>query len=185
MNNLAENTEMKTEEFNFVDEKLDLERLKEFLRYDPISGELIWIKAKASARPGDKAGTVSIRGYRQIKFDSVIYHEHRLAWLLFWNTASPERIFHLDGDHQNNRIDNLAMECEVRQAKNLSASPKPVASNVIPLVPKATIELQKASLEPSDKDLQLEATLAVANSILNLGEAILAVGKILRDKNSA
>lgn len=60
---------------------LTIERLKEVLHYDPLTGIFIWIVARKKIRVGDVAGCTNSDGYRQIGIDGKLYYAHRLAWL--------------------------------------------------------------------------------------------------------
>lgn len=52
------------------------------------------------------AGTPHDGGYRKIVLYSRKYFAHRLAWIYVYGVA-PDKIDHIDGDRDNNRIANL------------------------------------------------------------------------------
>lgn len=53
-----------------------------------------------------QAGTINRDGYIHIGIDYKYYKEHRLIYLIF-NKNLPEIIDHIDGNKQNNKIENL------------------------------------------------------------------------------
>jgi len=88
-------------------ETLILERLKELLFYDPVTGHFTWVARVRGIRTGSRAGSRTTSGYRIIKLDGRFYYAHRLAW--FWiHGVMPKRIKVLNGDPDDSRIENLA-----------------------------------------------------------------------------
>lgn len=89
-------------------ETLTRSRLLEILHYDPLSGRFTW-KARASHRCviGAEAGTLQKRGYRTIGIAGKRYPAHRLAWLYFHGCWPAGEIDHINGEHADNRIENL------------------------------------------------------------------------------
>lgn len=85
-----------------------IEELKQWLRYDPETGHLWWVKmpgGKASLlRP---AGTTRPDGRRQVKILGRSWKAHRICWALYYGVWPLEDIDHANGDPQDNRIVNL------------------------------------------------------------------------------
>lgn len=87
---------------------LTLERAKELLQYDAITGILTWRKSVNSRSiPGAVAGSQSNRGYHRIKIDGERYQAHRVAWLLYHGAWPTAQIDHVDNNRSNNAIANL------------------------------------------------------------------------------
>lgn len=88
---------------------LTLERLREVLRYDPITGELAWVKSDRGRRR--KVGCVQVENgrprYVKIYIDNRPYRAHILAWRLMKGDPPPPLIDHEDRDPTNNKWLNL------------------------------------------------------------------------------
>ena len=92
--------------------KITLEQslLHEVFEYK--DGELLWKKLskKLTHLLGKPAGTIHHSGYRTIKINDVSYPAHRLIWL-YHNGSIDEnlQIDHIDGNKNNNSIENLRL----------------------------------------------------------------------------
>ena len=92
--------------------------LMEYLRYDSLSGELIWIKNTHPTKNliGKIAGGISKRdSHKHIRLLGVLYRTHHLVWMYHHGKLPILHIDHEDHDEQNNRITNLR---EVTQGDN-------------------------------------------------------------------
>lgn len=101
------------------DKILSAERARQLLKYDPISGALVWRRLaiedcasvyewKAKARVfGKEAGSILKNGYRSICIEGRRYYAHRLAWLITLGDWPEEDIDHVNGNRLDNSIRNL------------------------------------------------------------------------------
>lgn len=102
--------------FFWAHEMVTLDRLKEALSYDPVTGHFTWlISINSRAIAGNIAGCKS-DGYVIIKLDGVIYLAHRLAWLYMTGNWPANKVDHWDTDRSNNAWSNLR---EATNAQNL------------------------------------------------------------------
>lgn len=103
--------------------------LKEYLSYDPNTGDLTWIKKPAwFIKVGDTAGCVDTnlkwnKQYYVVRFRYKKYRAHRIAWFLKTGKQPEDEIDHIDGDGLNNRWDNLRNATNVENSRNC---PKPI-----------------------------------------------------------
>ena len=93
------------------------------LRYDPETGDLIWLprgNPKFDNRLANKAaGTMTRRGYIQVRFDGKFYLAHRLAWRLYYGVWPEFEIDHINGNPADNRIENLRVCTTAENRKNM------------------------------------------------------------------
>lgn len=83
-------------------------RLKELLKYDPISGLFAWrIQAGNRIHAGDLAGSQTQYGYWSIFVDGHRYQAHRLAWLYMTGDWPKDETDHINGNRVDNRFQNL------------------------------------------------------------------------------
>lgn len=83
--------------------------LKEILRYDPSSGEWIWLVSRGCVRAGSSAGSVNGDGYMQIKIDRRAYTASRLAVLYMTGEFPPHDVDHENRDRGDERWLNLRL----------------------------------------------------------------------------
>ena len=85
------------------------ERVRELLHYDPNTGVFTRLVSRRgiNAKVGDVAGSVNAKGYLRITIDGSDYAGHRIAWLHVHGHAPAGEIDHINGQKDDNRIDNL------------------------------------------------------------------------------
>lgn len=102
--------------------KLNQERLKQVLKYEPESGVFTWKCVRSSALVGCVAGHTSKQtGYRIIGVDGCLFLAHRLAWMYMHGEFPPNSIDHIDRNRQNNSICNLRPATQSQNAFNSTA----------------------------------------------------------------
>jgi len=99
-------------------EKVDLETLKTYLRYDQETGVFTWRISTGSVCAGSEASHVGTEGYRRIRLRKRIYEAHRLAWFYVYGEWPKGCIDHINGDRLDNRIANLRDTTKVENARN-------------------------------------------------------------------
>ena len=100
--------------------------------FDYRDGELYWkVRKAAKIKIGDRAGNVTVRGYRDVKIDGKSCKSHRLIFLYHYGYL-PEFLDHIDGNPLNNKIDNLreatSQENSMNRKKDKSYGGKPTLS---------------------------------------------------------
>ena len=96
------------------------------LKYDPISGTLVWISNLHSKRvvPGSRAGClVKGTGYRTISLFGRSYPEHILIWFIYYGVWPSGQIDHENQVRDDNRISNLRDITKAENARNRSRNP--------------------------------------------------------------
>lgn len=81
--------------------------INEFLKYDPETGSIIWVKERKNIKIGDKAGWADSGGYNRISFFGKKYLAHRIAWYLYYKAWPTGIIDHINGIKTDNKINNL------------------------------------------------------------------------------
>jgi hypothetical protein len=88
--------------------ELTIERLKEVLLYDPLTGHFYWI-GQLSSRCGvnKPAGSPNAKGYIRIGIDGRYYLAHRLAWFYQLGVWPDCFLDHRDMNKSNNIWSNI------------------------------------------------------------------------------
>ena len=94
--------------------------IRDRLKYDPKTGVVSWINSSCPRLKGKRqAGFKNKRGYVKIKIDNKSYFAHRIAWYLCYGSWPTLDIDHVNGNKDDNRIENLR---EATKSQNLSNS---------------------------------------------------------------
>lgn len=95
-----------------MEQELTQERLKEVLKYDPISGAFYWVKTRGGcAIRGMYAGCIDRgKGYRRIMIDRKLYATSKLAWLYMTGSFPNGLIAHKNGVNSDDSWENLVEE---------------------------------------------------------------------------
>ncbi len=99
-----------------IKEEFTAELLRELLHYNAETGEFVWRVSCRGTKAGDRAGTDSSQGRRQIIIGYTRFKAHRLAWLYVYGKWPNGLVDHINGDPTDNRIDNLR---EASMSENL------------------------------------------------------------------
>ena len=105
--------------------ELTQELLAKVLKYDPISGTLIWISNlhSKSVVPNSRAGYLKKSGYRGISLFGGTYAEHHLIWFIHYGYWPKGQIDHINQVRNDNRIANLREVSVAENARNRSRNP--------------------------------------------------------------
>jgi hypothetical protein len=107
---------------------MKLERLKALFYYK--NGKLYNRISRGSAKKDAEAGYIAEDGYRRVRVDGKYYYIHRLTWFILTNKEIPDDLFidHIDGNRQNNHIENLrlatALENQYNKARQSNGTSK-------------------------------------------------------------
>jgi hypothetical protein len=85
-------------------------KLENYLKYQPRTGNLIWIKPTTKAsrvKKGDIAGFILSSGYRYVCVANKLYLAHRVCWYLKTGKWPENDIDHEDLDKANNKWKNI------------------------------------------------------------------------------
>ena len=102
---------------------IDIEMMRRFFSYDPDTGVITWRETRGKGMSGCAAGTKNYEGYIRIHCMGRSYKAHRIAWALFHNEQPPVYIDHINGQRDDNRINNLRA-CKNQENCQNSRMPK-------------------------------------------------------------
>lgn len=104
---------------------LDLNKLREIIRYDSSTGLFLWRVSGSGRRGiGQVAGSICKDGYRRIVIEHKSYSANRLAW--FYRTGEWPKVLldHRDADRSNDRFSNLRNATSSQNGANRRISAK-------------------------------------------------------------
>lgn len=97
----------------------DLDKLKESLSYNPLTGEFVWSRTLGgSVIKGRAAGSLDKDGYQIIRWKRRTYRGGRLAWWFVHCVWPPHQIDHINRIRNDDRIANLRPATRVENAIN-------------------------------------------------------------------
>jgi hypothetical protein len=89
--------------------------------FDYVDGQLV-AKTNANKRKaGDVLGTANDKGYLKGRVNQRLYRVHRLVFLYFHGFMPPQ-VDHIDGNRQNNQIENLREATSAQNNQNRLAT---------------------------------------------------------------
>ena len=100
-------------------ETLTAARLREVMDYDPSTGIFTRRVARGPFRAGQRAGTMSKKGYVSICIDGKIYKAHRLAILYVTGKWPNGDVDHRNRQKSDNREENLREATRQQNTQNL------------------------------------------------------------------
>lgn len=141
-------------------DKLSLERLRQVLDYDPVTGLFTWRQSLGPmCKAREIAGCIKKDGYRRIAIDGRSYPASNLAWFHFHGERALGIVDHKNLLRADDRLENLRPATFVQNAHNRPTSGL------------STTRLKGASRFNSDRNLKrFRSTITVNGKRIHLGQ---------------
>lgn len=104
-------------------QELTVEFARENISYDPLTGELHWLKPGVRRLMDRPVGSVHTSGYVRLRVLGKVQYAHRLAWLLSYGAWPQRDIDHINGVRSDNRLANLRDVSRTANCENQRCAP--------------------------------------------------------------
>ncbi|WP_420917555.1 HNH endonuclease [Pseudomonas protegens] len=91
---------------------------RDLFNYDEGAGLLTWKRSRGRAIAGVQVGALHHTGYWHTYIGKKTYLVHRIIWLMSYGEWPEGQIDHVDGNPQNNRIENLRSVSNQQNSRN-------------------------------------------------------------------
>jgi poly-beta-hydroxyalkanoate depolymerase len=105
------------------------DRLKQLFDYK--DGFLLNKKQRGKSKKGEPIGFVNFYGYRVSRVDMEKFYVHRLIWVFHNGSLNDLDVDHIDGNRDNNKIDNLRLVNSQKNNQNIRQARKTNALGVL------------------------------------------------------
>jgi hypothetical protein len=82
--------------------------LTQEVRYDPLTGDLFWVRAGRGRSLTNPIRSPDKQGYLRINYDKGVFRVHKVVWYISYGIV-PDLIDHINCDPSDNRLANLRM----------------------------------------------------------------------------
>lgn len=105
------------------------DRLKQLFDYE--DGFLLNKKHRGKSKKGERIGFVNHYGYRVSRIDMEKFYVHRLIWVFHNGTLDGLDVDHIDGNRDNNKIENLRLVTSQKNNQNIKKAKRTNALGVL------------------------------------------------------
>jgi hypothetical protein len=99
---------------------MNIEELKEYFKYDNVTGKLFWNKRPSNrVLLGQEVGNHNDQGYKVCRFKGKAIRVHRIVWALNKEELPSGFIDHINGIRDDNRMENLRVVSHAQNLQNM------------------------------------------------------------------
>lgn len=99
---------------------ISVDELRQWVRYDPETGFLWWVKKPSSkAKMASPAGSLRRDGRINFRLKNKNYKAHRVCWALHYGSWPDKDIDHVNCNPSDNRIQNLRLATKAENNSNM------------------------------------------------------------------